>query len=125
MSLDPTPSSSRQTIRPPPRDQHRRQERDLLEPAENLYGYLLSAIVPSWRDWPASGPSSRQSGFWNANRAKGFESMGWEWRRRQQLAEMCRMTRGLRSWDGSDKYWERKVVECMLVSILIADGRGR
>jgi hypothetical protein len=115
MSIDPTPnpSSSRQNLNA--QDRHQNQHhRHAIEPAEDLYGYLLLATVPSWRNWPASGPSSRQSGFWNAGRAKGFESMGWEWRRRQQLAEMNRMTRGLRSWDGADKFWENKIMECML-----------
>lgn len=107
MSIDPTLSSSRQTPRP-----GNQQRREPLDPAEDLYAYLLLAIVPSWRNWPASGPQSRQSGFWNANRAKGYESMGWEWRRRQQLAEMNRTTRGLRAWDGADKYWDNKIIEC-------------
>ena len=113
MSIDP--SSSRQNLRPS--HQHRNRQRQPIEPAEDLYGYLLLATVPSWRNWPASGPTSRQSGFWNASRSKGFESMGWEWRRRQQLAEMCRMTRGLRSWEGADKYWDRKIIECTSVLI--------
>ena len=121
LSIDPTPSSSRQALRPPHQSRSSNdQRRDLLEPAEDLYGYLLLATVPSWRNWPASGPQSRQSGFWNANRAKGFESMGWEWRRRQQLAEMNRMTRGLRVWDGADKYWDNKIIECEPTYYLIS-----
>jgi hypothetical protein len=119
MSIDPSPSSSRQNIRP-----SHQQPREPLEPAEDLYGYLLLATVPSWRNWPASGPQSRQSGFWNANRAKGFESMGWEWRRRQQLAEMNRMTRGLRAWDGADKYWDNRITECRLVFLMALIIRG-
>jgi hypothetical protein len=119
MSMDPSPSSSRQTPRP-----SHQQRREPLDPAEDLFGYLLLATVPSWRNWPASGPQSRQSGFWNANRAKGFESMGWKWRRRQQLAEMNRMTRGLRAWDGADKYWDNKIIECTLTCLGSADVLG-
>jgi hypothetical protein len=48
--------------------------------------------------------------------------MGWEWRRRQQLAEMNRMTRGLRAWEGADKYWDNKITECRLEFLDGADG---
>jgi hypothetical protein len=47
--------------------------------------------------------------------------MGWEWRRRQQLAEGNRMMRGLRSWEGADKNWDRRIMECRFLYIWVAE----
>jgi hypothetical protein len=116
MSIDPASSFRPNLQHSQSSRRDRNRQRHPIEPAEDLFGYLLLATVPSWRDWPASGPTSRHSGFWNASRSKGYESMGWEWRRKQQLAEMNRMTRGLRNWEGADKYWDRKIMECMFRS---------
>jgi hypothetical protein len=103
MTLDP--SSSRLSR------QQSQQSQRLLEPAEDLYGYLHLCRVPSWPDWPICGPT-KSGGFWNTGRSKGFEQTGWEWRRRQQMAEANRMMRGLRSWEGADKNWDRRIMEC-------------
>jgi hypothetical protein len=89
-----------------------------------LYGYLLLCRIPSWRDWPPSGPPGKIGGFWNTGRTKGFEQMGWEWRRRQQLAEGNRMMRGLRSWEGADKNWDRRIMECGFLYIWWLRGAG-
>ena len=89
-----------------------RSQRDLILPAEDLFSYLHLATVKSWQDWPASGPPSRYGTLLRSTRSKGFESMGWEWRRRLQVAEANRHTRGLRVWDGADKYWDKKIMEC-------------
>lgn len=120
LNLDSNPSSSRRRLI----DFHNnnnsnnnngsRSQRDLLIPAEDLFSYLHLATVKSWQDWPASGPPSRYSTLLRASRPKGLENMGWEWRRRLQLAEANRHTRGLRSWDGVDKYWDKKIMECRL-----------
>lgn len=116
LALDPsTASSSRQRLPLVQNSNGSRSRRDLVLPAEDLFAYLHLATVPSWREWPASGPPSRHAALFIGSRSRGFESMGWEWRRRLQLAEAARPTRGLRVWDGVDKHWERKILECECV----------
>lgn len=113
LAIDPsTSSSSRQRLPLAQNQNGSRGRHDLLVPAEDLFAYLHLATLPSWRDWPASGPPPRHGTLFSGSRSKGFESMGWEWRRRLQLTEAARPTRGLRVWDGVDKHWEKKILEC-------------
>ena len=81
---------------------------DLLKPADDLHSYLSNVEYVNWAKWP---PLPNRGIFGTRN--KGFDAMGWEWRRRLQDAEQGRGYRALRMWD-VNKGFEREVLQCEL-----------
>ncbi|KAK4684477.1 hypothetical protein P7C73_g5699, partial [Tremellales sp. Uapishka_1] len=85
-----------------------RRESRIIAPADDLHTYLRLVEVPSWDKWPGQ-PKGL---FGKAQR--GFNDMGWEWRKRWDNAEMARMAgRALRIWEGTSgaRYWERIILD--------------
>ena len=119
----------------PPRSRSRRSSKSSssirqqnLVPAEDLYGYLALADIPSWNDWSGNESSSSRrnrsslsllGGDLFGGRTRGFESMPWEWRRRWEDAEMGRPMRVMRMWEVmSVRLWDKKILECECFSFV-------
>lgn len=85
----------------------------LLSPIDDLFTYLRIVDMPAWTRWEVDSRKSLFGFSLGSGGGKGFESMGYEWRRRFYEAEQGRLGgRWLRWWIGGERSWEGKICEC-------------
>lgn len=71
----------------------------------------ISTVLGTLGPWGGLGGLG-SIGKWLGGGKKGFGDMSWEWGRRFQLAEGERMNRAMRGWEGADRFWHRRILEC-------------